>query len=99
MLFYYKNLLQKGSPNNAAYFLLHAICKLDREIYNDIAEGRVIYQCSLHLCQQSSPAFEQEHAFPPHNSCSPSPNPLQSFMQGTLQCVIGIILSLNASTF
>lgn len=102
MLFYYKNLLQRGSPSSPACYLLHAICKHEifREIYNDITEGRVIFQCSLHLCQHSTPAFEQEHAFSHHNSCSPFPTPLQSFMQGSMQCfVIGIVESSHASFY
>jgi hypothetical protein len=42
------------------------------ELDNNTAEGTVTFQCGLHLCQQSSSTFEQEHVFPPCTSCSPS---------------------------
>lgn len=91
---YYKGGHQVIPP--IIYFKLSAsqINEIFREIYNGIPEGRIIFQCSLHLCQQSSPASEQEHAFSHHKSSSPFPTPLQSFMQGSLQCfVIGIMVS------
>jgi hypothetical protein len=42
------------------------------ELDNSTAEGTVTFQCGLHLCQQSSSTFEQEHVFPPCTSWSPS---------------------------
>ena len=39
------------------------------ELYYD-DEGVVTFQCSLHLCQQSSAIFKQAHIFPPGNSWS-----------------------------
>lgn len=31
------------------------------------------FQCSLHLCRQSSSTLQQEQVFLPHSSCTPSP--------------------------
>ena len=59
--------------------------------YDD--KGVVTFQCSLHLCQQSSATFEQAHVFPPGNSCSHS----WSQRQSILQCLtFGIMKSLQA---
>jgi hypothetical protein len=39
--------------------------------YN-IAKGTGICHYQLHPCQQLSSTFEEEHVFPPGQSCSPS---------------------------
>jgi len=42
------------------------------ELDDNIAEGIDIFQCSLHICQQSSSTLEQEHVFLHGESCCPS---------------------------
>ena len=59
--------------------------------YND--EGIGVFQCSLHLCQQSSATFEQAHVFPPGNSVSHS----WSHWCSILQCLtFGIMAYFQA---
>jgi hypothetical protein len=43
--------------------------KTSQGLYCNIAEGAVVFQCSLHVCQQSYSTTEQEHVFQPHKSC------------------------------
>jgi hypothetical protein len=43
-------------------------------LHCSVAEGIVIFQCSLHRCGQCS-AFEQERVFPPGRSCPSSAAP------------------------
>jgi len=42
------------------------------EVHYNIAEGTVIFHCSIHLCRLSFFTSEQEHSNPPTKSCSPS---------------------------
>jgi len=55
------------------YFLLFTSCTSENllEFDDNIAEGIDIFQCSLHLCQQSSSTLEQEHVFLHGKSCCP----------------------------
>jgi hypothetical protein len=48
------------------------MCENFTELQYKTAEGTTVFQCSLHLCQQPSSTFEQEHVFPPTKSWSPS---------------------------
>jgi len=56
------------------YFLLRTSWTSETllELDDNIAEGIDIFQCSLHLCQQSSSILKQEHVFLHSESCSPS---------------------------
>jgi len=47
------------------YFLLFKSWTSENllELHDNIAEGMDIFQCILHLCQQSSSTLEQEHVF------------------------------------
>jgi hypothetical protein len=42
------------------------------EFFYNITEGILILQYGLHLCQQSSSAFEKEHVLPPSEGCTTS---------------------------
>ena len=57
-------------------FMLFAswTCENFTGLHCSIAEGIVIFQCSLQRCAQCS-ALEQERAFPPSKSCPPSAAP------------------------
>lgn len=63
----------QGTKSNASCFLFYVTTKLGTwKFYTksrNIAEAIVILQCSLHLCQQSSSAFEQKRVFLTSKSC------------------------------
>jgi hypothetical protein len=64
------------------------------ELDDDNAEGIDIFQCSLHLCQQSSSTLEQQHVLLHSKVDVPPPQPL---VHSVLQClIIGIIMSSQA---
>ena len=56
------------------FFKFHIVYKLEYEnftaLHKNIAESVVTFQCSPHLCQQSSSTFEKQQVLPPSKSCS-----------------------------
>jgi hypothetical protein len=61
------------SERNVSCFSFHAVYKLDMwkftELSYNIAEGIVIVQCSLHLCQWLSSTFKTRTCIPGKNCC------------------------------